>query len=103
MNQAMTDQVNPKDYPGKDVYAVIGNPIAHSKSPLIHEIFAKQTNQAIHYGRIFSELNDFKKSTLEFCGVKPVKVTYIGPIRNSKENFRIQKIAQVEKLGLLLK
>jgi shikimate dehydrogenase len=77
MNQAMTDQVNPKDYPGKDVYAVIGNPIAHSKSPLIHEIFAKQTNQAIHYGRIFSELNDFKKSTLEFfeCGGKGLNVT----------------------------
>jgi shikimate dehydrogenase len=73
----MTDQVNPKDYPGKDVYAVIGNPIAHSKSPLIHEIFAKQTNQAIHYGRIFSELGDFKKTTLEFfeCGGKGLNVT----------------------------
>jgi shikimate dehydrogenase len=66
MSQAMTDQVNPKDYPGKDVYAVIGNPISHSKSPLIHEVFAKQTNQAIHYGRIFSELKDFKKTTQEF-------------------------------------
>jgi shikimate dehydrogenase len=56
---------------------VIGNPIAHSKSPLIHEIFAKQTNQAIHYGRIFSELNDFKKTTLEFfeCGGKGFNVT----------------------------
>ena len=73
----MIDQVNPKDYPGKDVYAVIGNPIAHSKSPLIHEVFAKQTNQAIHYGRIFSELNDFKKTTLEFfeCGGKGLNVT----------------------------
>jgi shikimate dehydrogenase len=77
MSQAMTDQVNPKDYPGKDVYAVIGNPIAHSKSPLIHEIFAKQTNHAIHYGRIFSELGDFKKTTLEFfeCGGKGLNVT----------------------------
>jgi shikimate dehydrogenase len=77
MSQAMTDQVNPKDYPGKDVYAVIGNPIAHSKSPLIHEVFAKQTNQTIHYGRIFSELNDFKKTTLEFfeCGGKGLNVT----------------------------
>ena len=73
----MTDQVNPKDYPGKDVYAVIGNPIAHSKSPLIHEVFAKQTNQAIHYGRIFSELNDFKKTTQEFfeSGGKGLNVT----------------------------
>jgi shikimate dehydrogenase len=77
MSQAMTDQVNPKDYPGKVVYAVIGNPIAHSKSPLIHEVFAKQTQQAIHYGRIFSELNEFKKITLDFfeCGGKGLNVT----------------------------
>jgi shikimate dehydrogenase len=56
---------------------VIGNPIAHSKSPLIHEVFAKQTNQAIHYGRIFSELNEFQKTTLEFfeCGGKGLNVT----------------------------
>lgn len=73
----MNDQVNPKDYPGKDVYAVIGNPIAHSKSPLIHEVFANQTNQAIHYGRIFSELNEFKKTTQEFFerGGKGLNVT----------------------------
>jgi shikimate dehydrogenase len=77
MNQAMTDQVNPKNYPDKDVYAVIGNPIAHSKSPLIHEFFAKQTQQAIHYGRIFSELDAFKKTTQEFfeCGGKGLNVT----------------------------
>jgi shikimate dehydrogenase len=77
MNQAMTDQVNPKNYPDKDVYAVIGNPIAHSKSPLIHEFFAKQTQQAIHYGRIFSELDDFKKTTEEFFerGGKGLNVT----------------------------
>jgi shikimate dehydrogenase len=77
MNQAMTDQVNPKNYPGKDVYAVIGNPIAHSKSPMIHEFFANQTQQAIHYGRIFSELDDFKKTTQEFFerGGKGLNVT----------------------------
>jgi shikimate dehydrogenase len=77
MSQAMTDQVNPQDYPGKDAYAVIGNPIAHSKSPLIHEIFAKQTQQAIYYGRIYSELDDFKKTTQEFFerGGKGLNVT----------------------------
>ena len=76
-NQAIIDQVNPKDHPGKDVYGVIGHPIAHSKSPIIHAYFAKQTNQSIHYGRIFSELNAFKETVEEFFarGGKGLNIT----------------------------
>ena len=42
-----------------DTYAVIGNPISHSKSPLIHSEFSKQTQQHIHYETILSPLNGF--------------------------------------------
>ena len=53
------------------------------------------------YGR--PSINQLKKSTLEFCGVKPVKVTYIGIIKNSKEEQRQKWIEKVYSLGQKLK
>src|SRR4026207_393993 len=35
-----------------DKYAVIGYPVAHSWSPFVHGLFAKQTNQYLTYSRL---------------------------------------------------
>jgi len=49
-----------------DRYAVIGNPIAHSKSPAIHAAFAAQTGEPIEYGRILGDPDDFAGNVRHF-------------------------------------
>jgi shikimate dehydrogenase len=51
----MTDNSSPPDR-----YAVVGHPVEHSRSPLIHTLFARQTKQHISY-----ELLDAAPGTLE--------------------------------------
>ncbi len=42
-----------------DRYAVVGHPVAHSKSPQIHAAFAEQTGQDMVYERILAPLDGF--------------------------------------------
>ena len=49
-----------------DTYAVIGNPIGHTKSPLIHSTFARQTGQDIEYIAIEGALGGFPEAAEEF-------------------------------------
>lgn len=54
------------------------------------------------YYRLFfgrPSVNQLRKSVLEYCGVKPVRVTYIGIIRNSKDEQRAQWLMKVNELG----
>lgn len=60
-----------------DLYAVIGNPIAHSKSPLIHAEFSRQTGQDMRYEAILAPLDGFVMAVAIFrkCGGKGMNVT----------------------------
>jgi putative NADPH-quinone reductase len=44
--------------------------------------------------------NAMKNLTLRFCGINPVKITTIGPIRLSKDSYRQRWLTKIEKLGL---
>ncbi|WP_338846674.1 shikimate dehydrogenase [Massilia sp. W12] len=49
-----------------DLYAVFGNPIAHSKSPQIHAMFAAQCGQDIDYQKRLAPLDGFAASIQAF-------------------------------------
>lgn len=60
-----------------DRYAVVGNPVAHSKSPEIHAAFARQAGQDIDYSRLLAPLDGFRATVESFraAGGKGVNVT----------------------------
>lgn len=49
-----------------DQFAVFGNPIGHSKSPLIHQAFAEQTGIEHRYGRICAPVDGFPQALSVF-------------------------------------
>jgi putative NADPH-quinone reductase len=56
---------------------------------------------AWYYRFIFGQpsVNQLKKSTLQFCGVKPVKTTFFGPIKRSNMDKRKKWLEKTEKSG----
>ena len=60
-----------------DQYAVMGNPISHSKSPLIHRLFAEETSQALDYQALKVRSEEFKEKLKEFFqqGGKGLNIT----------------------------
>ncbi|QAX82303.1 shikimate dehydrogenase [Candidatus Pseudomonas adelgestsugas] len=49
-----------------DRYVVFGNPISHSKSPLIQRMFAEQTGKQLHYSTMLAPLENFTGCVNEF-------------------------------------
>jgi len=60
-----------------DRYAVVGNPVAHSKSPLIHAAFARQTGQDMSYTTLLAPLDGFVDAVTTFFagGGKGLNIT----------------------------
>lgn len=80
-----------------DKYAVIGHPVRHSKSPLIHLSFARQTGQDVDYGLIEADPGGFREAAEHFrlagaCGMNvttPFKLDAFAYASDLSEQARL--------------
>lgn len=82
-----------------DLYAVVGNPISHSKSPRIHSLFAAQTGEAVEYVAIQAPLEEFAETVRDFFakGGKGLNVTV--PFKEQAWNTADLRSERAEKAG----
>ncbi|MDT8282229.1 MAG: shikimate dehydrogenase [Gammaproteobacteria bacterium] len=90
-----------------DRYAVFGNPIKHSKSPLIHQLFAKQTNQSVIYTAELAEIGQFPQAVKNFIQHNGKGLNVTVPFKEdawqlaTSRSKRAQRAGAVNTLKLL--
>jgi len=82
-----------------DRYAVIGNPIAHSRSPAIHAQFARQTGQDISYERLLAPLDGFVATVDAFraAGGRGLNVTV--PFKLQAFDYALRRSPRAQAAG----
>lgn len=82
-----------------ELYAVVGNPISHSKSPRIHSLFASQTGEPVEYTAIQAPLEDFAGTVRKFFerGGKGLNVTV--PFKEQAWELASRRTERAEKAG----
>lgn len=82
-----------------DTYAVIGNPVAHSKSPEIHAAFARATAQDMEYKKLFCEIGAFNETVCAFraAGGKGLNITV--PFKHEAFEFATRHSERARQAG----
>lgn len=81
-----------------DLYAVMGNPIKHSKSPSIHAQFAEQTGQDVMYTAMMVPIDGFEQAVKDFFkGGKGLNVTV--PFKEEAYTLATQLTPRAAKAG----
>lgn len=89
-----------------DTYAVMGNPINHSKSPIIHTEFARETQQSLRYVKIEVALDEFEQRVQTFLAEEGKGINITVPFKqrafqlmtSCSERARIAKSVNTIKL-----
>ncbi|MBW0148132.1 shikimate dehydrogenase [Marinobacter arenosus] len=82
-----------------DLYAVVGHPISHSKSPRIHSLFASQTGEALEYTAIQAPLEDFAGSVRGFFARGGMGLNVTVPFKEQAWQLADCRTERAEKAG----
>jgi len=82
-----------------DRYAVIGNPVAHSRSPDIHAAFARQTGQDLVYGRILAPVEGFAAAVDAFRAEGGLGLNVTIPFKRDAFAYAGQRTPRAEAAG----
>jgi shikimate dehydrogenase len=82
-----------------DRYAVVGHPVAHSRSPAIHAMFAAQTGEALSYERLLAPLDGFEATLRGFAaaGARGCNVTV--PFKFEAFTLAAQRTPRAQRAG----
>jgi shikimate dehydrogenase len=83
----------------KDLYAVIGNPISHSKSPRIHSLFAQQTGEDLEYTGIQAPIDDFLSVVTGFFDRGGQGLNITVPFKEKAWKLADRRTERAEKAG----
>lgn len=80
-------------------YAVMGNPISHSKSPNIHRLFAAQTAQTLSYDRIQVDLEAFAEEVSAFFALGGRGLNLTVPFKEEAFRYADELTARAQQAG----
>ncbi len=82
-----------------DKYAVIGNPVAHSKSPQIHLAFARATGQSIAYERLLAPRDGFAATVAAFAASGGLGLNVTVPFKLEAFALAVTQSARAQLSG----
>lgn len=87
------------DFDKPALYAVIGNPVSHSKSPRIHSLFAEQTGQRIHYSAIQVDPGGFEQAVRNFVANGGLGLNVTLPFKTNAWHLVDSRTPRAESAG----
>lgn len=83
----------------RDKYAVFGNPVRHSKSPWIHEAFARQCGESLQYRAVAVDIGAFREAAAGFFARGGMGLNVTVPFKQDALAFADELSARASRAG----